>query len=72
MVGRACARPLAEWNRLAPAWLDQREVLAVFERPGAARARYFIELTFAVGRVAQIRDFRHVPYIGVDLVLETA
>jgi RNA polymerase sigma factor (sigma-70 family) len=62
---------LDDWH-LLPAWLDQREVLAVFERPGAARARYFIELTLEHGRVALIRDFRHVPYIGVDLALELA
>jgi RNA polymerase sigma factor (sigma-70 family) len=62
---------LDDWY-LVPAWLEQRQVLAVFESPGAARPRYFIELTLEGGRVTHIRDFRHVPYIGADLMLELA
>jgi RNA polymerase sigma-70 factor (ECF subfamily) len=51
-----------DW-RLAPAWLEGREVIAVFRAPGDAAPGYFIELEVADGRVRRIRDFRYVPYI---------
>jgi RNA polymerase sigma-70 factor, ECF subfamily len=62
---------LHDWH-LVPGWLDQREVLAVFRSPGDASPAYFIELRFDDGRVTHIRDFRHVPYIGVDASFELA
>ena len=49
---------------LVPGWLDGREVLAVFRNPADVRPTYFIELTLRDERVAAIRDFRYVPYIG--------
>jgi RNA polymerase sigma factor (sigma-70 family) len=53
---------LADW-RLASAWLDGHEVLAVF-RPASARApAYFVEVTTLGDTVAVIRDYYHVPYI---------
>ena len=55
----------ADWH-LVPAWLDGREVLAVFRDPGDARPGYFIELGVHGGRVETIRDFRYVDYIGRD------
>jgi len=51
---------------LVPAWLDGREVLAVFASADADRVRYLIEVIFAAGRVAAIRDYRHVPYIASE------
>jgi len=58
-----------DWH-LVPGWLDGREALAVFREPGAhlsaARPGYFITLTFARGGVAEIRDFRYVPYLARD------
>ena len=54
-----------DWN-LVPAWLEGREVLAVFRAPGDERPSYFVELTFVDGRLDLIRDFRYVPYIGAD------
>ena len=77
LVGRwkASGRPVAtyftnyahsrDWH-LAPGWMDGREVIAVFRDPPGARPGYFIELTVEGGRVAAIRDFRHVPYIGAE------
>ena len=58
-----------DW-RLAPAWLDGREVLAVLPDPHATVARYFVELGWLDGRVIAIRDFRYVPYIVQDDPLE--
>lgn len=58
--------------RVAPAWLEGREVLAVFRDRDNAQPSYFIEIVVANERVASIRDFRHVPYIVVDARLELA
>jgi RNA polymerase sigma-70 factor (ECF subfamily) len=56
---------LSGW-RVVPAWLDAREVLAVFQHEDDVRPRNFMELTFANGRITKIRDFWHVTYIGRD------
>ena len=62
----------ADWH-LVPAWLDGREVLAVLTDPHASRPRYFIELAWVEDdRVIAIRDFRYVPYIVQDDLLEFA
>ncbi len=58
----------AGW-RVAPAWLDGREVLAVFQDEGTAPA-YFVELEIRGDRIAGIRDFRHVPYIAHEARFE--
>jgi RNA polymerase sigma-70 factor (ECF subfamily) len=62
---------IASW-RLAPAWLDGREVIAAFRDAGDARPSYFIELTIANGLVGLIRDFRYVPYIADGAAIELA
>ncbi len=55
-----------DWSRVAPGFIDGREVLGVF-REGHDEPAYFIELAFDdAGRIRFIRDFRHVPYIGRD------
>jgi len=58
--------------RVAPAWLEGREVLAFFRDRDDAQPSYFIEIVMANERVVSIRDFRHVPYIAVDARLELA
>jgi RNA polymerase sigma factor (sigma-70 family) len=61
---------VTDWH-LVPGWLDSREVLAVLREPRAARPAYFIELRLVGdGRVAVIRDFRHVPYIAYEAEIE--
>jgi len=57
---------------LAPAWLEGREVIAVFRAPGDARPGYFIELRFERGKIKTIRDFRYVPYVMQDAVVVLA
>lgn len=57
-----------DW-RLAPAWLDSREVIAVFRTPEDAQPGYFIELTVEHGKVRFIRDFRYVPYVLQDALM---
>jgi RNA polymerase sigma-70 factor (ECF subfamily) len=70
-TGRAVGNYLTNYDRyrdwrLAPAWLEGREVIAVFRAPGDARPGYFIELTMGNGKVRFIRDFRYVPYMMHD------
>jgi RNA polymerase sigma-70 factor (ECF subfamily) len=58
--------------RVAPAWLEGREVLAAFRDAGDVQPSYFIEVVVANERVVSIRDYRHVPYIAVDARIELA
>jgi len=51
--------------RVAPAWLDGDEVLAVW-LAGDARPAYFIALRWQENRVCAIRDHRYVPYIAQE------
>ncbi len=61
---------IADWH-LVPAWLDGREVLAVFRDPGRPRPDYFVELELVDGAIVRIRDFRYVPYIADDAAIQT-
>jgi RNA polymerase sigma-70 factor (ECF subfamily) len=70
-VGRAVGNYMSNYERyhdwrLQPAWLEGREVIAVFRAPGDARPGYFIELTIESGKIRFIRDFRYVPYVMQD------
>jgi RNA polymerase sigma factor (sigma-70 family) len=73
-TGRAVSNYMTNYDRyhdwrLAPAWLDGREVITVFRAPGDARPGYFIELTMNEDKIRYIRDFRYVPYIMQDALL---
>jgi RNA polymerase sigma factor (sigma-70 family) len=76
-TGRAVGNYLSNYERLrdwhlAPAWLEGREVIAVFRAPEEARPGYFIELTVQSGQVRFIRDFRYVPYVMQDAAVVLA
>jgi RNA polymerase sigma-70 factor (ECF subfamily) len=76
-AGRAVGNYLSNYDRLqdwhlAPAWLERREVIAVFRAPGDARPGYFIELTVENGKVRFIHDFRYVPYVMQDAAVVLA
>jgi RNA polymerase sigma-70 factor (ECF subfamily) len=76
-AGRAVGDYLTNYDRyrdwrLAPAWLEGREVIAVFRAPGDTRPGYLIELDFEQGKIRRIRDFRYVPYIMQDAVAALA
>jgi len=60
-----------DW-RLEPAWIDGREVLAVFRGVEDVPPGYFIEVGFEDGRVASIRDFRYVQYVALEAEFELA
>jgi RNA polymerase sigma-70 factor (ECF subfamily) len=57
------------WH-LRPAWLEGREVLAVVRAPGETQVAYFIELGFRGGRLASIRDYRYVPYVLQEALIQ--
>jgi RNA polymerase sigma factor (sigma-70 family) len=54
---------------LAPAWLEGREVIAVFEDRADPKPSYFMWLAWRDGRISFIRDYRHVRYVIDDAEL---
>lgn len=64
----ACSAPV----RLAPAWLEGREVIAVWEDPQHARPSYLMWLEWTDGRISFIRDYRYVRYVVDDAELVLA
>jgi RNA polymerase sigma-70 factor (ECF subfamily) len=60
---------LTDWQ-LATAWLEGREVVAVYAAPDAEPARYFIDVTCHDGKITGIHDFYFVPYILQEAHLE--
>ena len=58
--------------RLAPAWLDGREVIAVYEDPQATKPSYMMWLEWTEGRISFIRDYKYVRYVVDDAELVLA
>jgi RNA polymerase sigma factor (sigma-70 family) len=54
---------------LAPAWLEGREVIAVFANRADPKPSYFMWLEWRDDRISFIRDYRHVCYIMADAEL---
>jgi RNA polymerase sigma-70 factor, ECF subfamily len=56
---------------VTPAWLEGREVIAVFEQPSDPKPDYFMWLEWREGRISFIRDYRYVRYVAenAELVL---
>lgn len=52
--------------RLAAAWLDGREVVAVYEDPHAVKPSYLMWLEWRDGRISFIRDYKYVRYVIDD------
>ena len=57
---------------LTPAWLEDREVIAVFEDPANPTSDYFMWLEWREGRISFIRDYRYVRYVTDDAELVLA
>ena len=55
--------------RLVPAWLENREVIAVYEDSNAAKPSYLMWLEWRDGRISFIRDYKYVRYIVNDAEL---
>ena len=58
--------------RLAPAWLEGREVIAVFEDRADPKPSYMMWLEWRDGRIDFIRDYRYVRYAVADAELALA
>lgn len=52
--------------RLVPAWLEGREIIAVYEDPGASKPSYLMWLEWENGQISFIRDYRYARYIVDD------
>jgi RNA polymerase sigma-70 factor (ECF subfamily) len=57
---------------LAPAWLEGREVIAVFENRADPKPSYIMWLEWRDGRISYIRDYRYVRYAAADAELALA
>jgi RNA polymerase sigma factor (sigma-70 family) len=57
---------------LAPAWLEGREVIAVFEDRADPMPSYFMWLEWRDGRISFIHDYRYVRYVVADAELKLA
>ena len=58
--------------RLAPAWLEGREVIAVFDRAHDPKPGYFMWLEWRDDRIVFIRDYRYDRYVAQDAELVVA
>jgi RNA polymerase sigma-70 factor (ECF subfamily) len=57
---------------LVPAWLEGREVIAVFEQRADRKPGYLMWLEWRDGRISFIRDYRYVRYVATDAELALA
>jgi RNA polymerase sigma-70 factor (ECF subfamily) len=57
---------------LAPAWLEGREVIAVFDDRADPKPSYMMWLEWCHGRISFIHDYRHVSYVAADAELVLA
>ena len=57
---------------LAPAWLEGREVIAVFEDCTDSKPSYIMWLEWRDGRISFIRDYKYVRYVLADAELVLA
>jgi RNA polymerase sigma factor (sigma-70 family) len=57
---------------LAPAWLEGREVIAVFEHRADPKPAYLMWLEWHDGRISFIRDYKYVRYVADDAELALA
>jgi RNA polymerase sigma-70 factor (ECF subfamily) len=53
----------------APAWLEGREVIVVFEDRADPKPSYMMWLEWRDGRISFIRDYRYVRYTVTDAEL---
>ncbi len=57
---------------VAPAWLEGREMIAVFEDRADPKPSYLMWLEWRDGRISFIRDYRYVRYVAADAELTLA
>jgi RNA polymerase sigma-70 factor (ECF subfamily) len=49
-------------------WVDGVPAIAIFSPASSSRPAYFIRLNWHEDRIAQVRDFRYVPYIAAEAI----
>ena len=57
---------------LAPAWLEGREVIAVFKDRADPKPSYMMWLEWRDGQISFIHDYRYVRYVVADAELGLA
>jgi hypothetical protein len=57
---------------LAPAWLEGREVIAVFQNRADPKPSYVMWLEWRDGLISFIRDYRYARYVIADVELALA
>ena len=57
-----------DWH-LAVAWVEGREVAAVFSDAKAESPSYFMEIQWSNGEILSIRDFRYARYVAENAVI---
>jgi RNA polymerase sigma-70 factor (ECF subfamily) len=57
---------------LVPAWLEDREVIAVFEDRADPKPNHIMWLEWRAGQITFIRDYRYVSYIAAEAELVLA
>jgi RNA polymerase sigma-70 factor (ECF subfamily) len=70
--GQSAAQYFTRYSEIAPledlraeaGWVDGVPAIAMFRPASSSRPAYFIRLNWRDDRVAQVRDFRYVPYIA--------
>lgn len=58
--------------QLVPAWLEEREVIAVFENDAGSRPSYMMWLEWRDGLISFIHDYRYAHYVVLDVKLTLA
>jgi RNA polymerase sigma-70 factor (ECF subfamily) len=58
--------------QLAAAWLEGREVIAVFEHPDDPKPGHFMWLEWRDDKIIFIHDYRYVRYVTADAELALA
>ena len=74
--GRSAAQYFTRYSEIAPfedlraeaGWVDGLPAIAIFRPASSSRPAYFIRLNWRDDRVAQVRDFRYVPYIAGEAI----
>jgi RNA polymerase sigma-70 factor (ECF subfamily) len=69
---RYCEIAPQEDLRLEAGWVDGVAAIAVFRPASSSVPAYFVRIDWDDDRVAQVRDFRYVPYIAGDATFKAA
>jgi RNA polymerase sigma-70 factor (ECF subfamily) len=67
-----CSSHCTPRSWLAPAWLEGREVIAVFEDRADPKPSYIMWLEWRDGQITFIHDYRYVRYVTADAELTLA